>query len=90
MLQYFFEDMYTEEGERRDNAYLFEGGKIAQAGERYLAHMGKYRVINLTFKDAKQSDFELAYDAMCRQIANEYLRHKLILSDERLSEEKEE
>ncbi len=90
MLQYFFEDMYTEEGEKKDNAYLFEDKKIMQAGERYLAHMGQYPVINLTFKDAKQPDFELAYDAMRRQIANEYLRHKFILLDERLSEEKEE
>lgn len=82
--------MYTEEGEKKDNAYLFEDKKIMQAGERYLAHMGQYPVINLTFKDAKPPDFELAYDAMCRQIANEYLRHKFILSDEKLSEEKEE
>ena len=90
MLQYFFEDMYTEEGEKQDNAHLFENTRIMQAGEKYLAHMGKYPVINLTFKDAKQPDFELAYSAMKWQIAGEYQRHKFILQDERLAEEKEE
>lgn len=90
MLQYFFEDMYTEEGEKQDNVHLFENTRIMQAGEKYLAHMGKYPVINLTFKDAKQPDFELAYSAMKWQIAGEYQRHKFILQDERLAEEKEE
>ena len=90
MLQYYFEDMHTEDGKKRDNAYLFENKKIMQAGEQYLAHMGKYPVINLTFKDAKQPDFELAYDAIRRQVANEFLRHKFILQDDRLVEEKEE
>ena len=90
MLQYYFEDMHTEDGKKRDNASLFENKKILQAGEQYLAHMGKYPVINLTFKDAKQPDFELAYDAIRRQVANEFLRHKFILQDDRLVEEKEE
>lgn len=90
MLQYFFEDMYTEEGEKQDNVHLFENTRIMQAGEKYLAHMGKYPVINLTFKDTKQPDFELAYSAMKWQIAGEYQRHKFILQDERLAEEKEE
>lgn len=90
MLQYFFEDMYTEEGKKQDNTHLFENMRIMQAGEKYLAHMGKYPVINLTFKDAKQPDFELAYSAMKWQIAGEYQRHKFILQDERLAEEKEE
>lgn len=90
MLQYYFEDMHTEDGKKRDNASLFENKKIMQAGEQYLAHMGKYPVINLTFKDAKQPDFELAYDAIRRQVANEFLRHKFILQDDRLVEEKEE
>lgn len=90
MLQYFFENMYTEAGIKQDNAYLFEDKKIMRAGESYLAHMGKYPVIKLTFKDTKQPDFELAYCAIKRQIAGEYLRHKFILQDERLADEKEE
>ena len=89
MLQYFFEDMRTDEGEKKDNSYLFENMKIMQAGEQYLAHMGKYPVINLTLKDAKQPNFELAYEAIKWQIADEYARHAYILNDERLSDEKE-
>ena len=89
MLQYFFEDMRTYDGEKQDNAYLFENRKIMQAGEQYLAHMGKYPVINLTLKDAKQPNFELAYEAMKWQIADEYARHDFILKDVRLSDEKE-
>lgn len=90
MFQYFFEDMRTDDGEKIDNAYLFENMKIMDAGEEYLAHMGSYPVINLTLKDAKQPDFELAYAAIKRQIANEYFRHKYILQAESLSEKKEE
>ncbi len=90
MLQYFFEDMRTDDGEKKDNAYLFENMKIMDAGEKYLAHIGKYPVINLTLKDAKQPNFELAYAAIKRQIADEYFRHKYILQAECLSEKKEE
>ncbi len=89
MLQYFFEDMRTDDGEKQDNAYLFENMKIMQAGEQYLAHMGKYPVINLTLKDAKQPNFELAYEAIKWQIADEYARHAYILNDEKFSDEKE-
>lgn len=90
MFQHFFEDMRTDDGEKIDNAYLFENMKIMDAGEEYLAHMGSYPVINLTLKDAKQPDFDLAYAAIKRQIANEYFRHKYILQAESLSEKKEE
>lgn len=90
MLQYFFEDMRTDDGEKMDNEYLFEPMRIMEAGEEYLAHMGRYPVINLTLKDAKQPDFELAYAAIKRQIANEYFRHRYILQSESMSEKKEE
>lgn len=90
MFQYFFEDMRTDDGEKIDNSYLFENMKIMDAGEEYLAHMGSYPVINLTLKDAKQPDFELAYEAIKWQIADEYARHQYILSDERLLAEKDQ
>lgn len=88
MLQYFFEDMRTDDGEKMDNEYLFEPMRIMEAGEEYLAHMGRYPVINLTLKDAKQPDFELAYAAIKRQIANEYFRHRYILQSESMSEKR--
>ncbi len=89
MLQYFFEDMRTDDGTKKDNAYLFEHMKIMEAGEAYLAHMGNYPVINLTLKDAKQPDFTLAYEALKWQIADEYARHQYILQDERLAAERD-
>ena len=89
MLQYFFEDMRMEGGGKKDNAYLFEHMNIMEAGEAYLVHMGSYPVINLTLKDAKQPDFGLAYEAVKRQIADEYFRHRYILQAESLSEKKE-
>lgn len=52
MIRYFFEK--SEE----DNAYLFDGLKIAEAGEVYLAHQGQYPVICISLKDVEQSTFE--------------------------------
>ena len=89
MLQYFFEDARDEKGRKRGNSYLFEGLQIMEAGEQYVSHMGQYPVINLTLKGGKQPDFELAYSMLKRQIADEYMRHKFILMDERLAEQKE-
>lgn len=90
MLQFFFEDMRSDEGEKQDNTHLFKGLEIMKSGEQYLEHMGKHPVINFTLKDAKQPDFEMSYCAIKRQIADEFLRHKYILKDERLLDEKEE
>ena len=45
MLRYFFENGET------DNKELFRGLKIMDAGEEYLAHMGKYPVISPRTED---------------------------------------
>lgn len=89
MLQYFFEDARSYTGEKQDNAYLFEGLNIMQAGEEYLSHMGQYPVINLSLKGGKQPDFDMAYGMLKRQIAEEYVRHKFMLEDDRLADQKE-
>ena len=89
MLQYFFEDARNDEGEKQDNTYLFDGLRIMDEGETYLSHMGQYPVINLTLKGGKQPDFELAYTMLKRQIAYEYKRHRFILTNEGLAEDKE-
>ena len=41
MLQYFFEDIRNDKGEKLDNSYLFEGLKIMDMGETYRSHMGQ-------------------------------------------------
>ena len=90
MLKYFFEDERDElEGEKKDNSYLFDGLNIMECGEEYTSHMGQYPVINLSLKSAKQPTFEMAYEALRRQIAREYERHKFILKDKRLEDKKE-
>lgn len=85
MLRYFFEDERDEKGERQDNAYLFDGLAILQAGEKYLSHMGQYPVISLTLKSAKQPNFELAIWNLADEIIKEYERHAYILNGDTLS-----
>ena len=85
MLQYFFEDIRNDKGEKLDNSYLFEGLKIMDMGETYLSHMGQYPVINLTLKSGKQPTFPLALRALTEDIAYEYRRHFYICKEDCLS-----
>ena len=55
MIQRFFEK--TE----KSNAYLFEGLKINDAGEKYLKHQGQYPVITISLKDMDKSDYGSAF-----------------------------
>jgi hypothetical protein len=77
MLRYFFEDR------EEDNSGIFRDLQIWQQDKAYRDEQGKYPVVNLTFKDVKFADFELCYQKMIMQIANEYKRHDYLLeSDE--------
>lgn len=69
MLRYFFEQGKT------DNAELFRGLKIMDAGEEYLAHMGKYPVISISLKSMKQYSYELAYEMLTKAVEGEFTRH---------------
>ena len=89
MLRRFFEDERTLAGEKIDNRYLFDGLAIMDAGEKYLAHMGQYPVINLSLKSAKQVSFHLAYAMLRRSIASEFSRHQYVLAGEMAESEKE-
>lgn len=85
MLRYFFEDT----GSQEKNAYhasLFHGMKIIDAGSAYTGHMGKYPVINLSLKSAKQDTFGSAYYKIKEEIAEEFKRHDFILESNMLSE----
>ena len=84
MLKYFFEKPLDGQSRKQ----IFNGMKIMQAGERYTNEQEQYPVINLTLKSAKQPNWSLAYTWMKRSVAEEYDRHKYILSDTRLSEAK--
>lgn len=70
MLQYFFE--ISEE----INKEIFLDLKIARTGEQYMKYQGKYPIINLTLKGAKQANFEYAILSIKRAISSEFQRHR--------------
>lgn len=85
MLRTFFEQEMNGNGEIVDNSAYFEDTMIANEGEAYSKHMGKYPVITLSLKSAKQPDFEMAYQCMVQDIAYEYDRHSYVLCGNVLS-----
>ena len=90
ILQYYFEDRRDEfTGEKIDNSYLFEGLNIKVAGEKYTKDMGKYPVINLSLKSAKQGSLDLALQCIREEISNEFKRHEYIIESDLLKAEKE-
>ena len=85
MLRRFFEDAMTEQGEKIDHRYLFDGLAISKCGEEILAHQQRYPVIFMTLKSAKQDTYALAYMELKKRISEEYKRHKYILRGEILT-----
>lgn len=75
MLRYFFENG------RENNRELFADTKIMDAGEKYLAYMGKYPVISISLKSLKQPTFELAFEQLKRVLKREYDRHWWMLQN---------
>ena len=73
MLRYFFEMG------KADNAELFQGMKIMDAGEEYLAHMGKYPVISISLKSMKQPAYDDAFYCLQEELAREFKRHDELL-----------
>ena len=91
MIQYYFEDMRDEyTGEKKDNSYLFDNLNIMNEGEKYTCHMGKYPVINLSLKSAKQPNFEMAYESIIDEICNEYKRHYFLAKSDKLLKSEQE
>jgi len=81
MLKTFFEKEILTDGTAADNSMYFLGKKIMEAGEEYLEHMGKYPVIFLSLKSAKQPSYEMSYDSLIDEIRKEYDRHSYILKN---------
>lgn len=90
MIKTWFEQDTDREGIVTDNSHYFEGTKIMKAGEEYISHMGKYPVISMSMKSAKQPDFEMAYKCLIEQIAEEYKRHMYVLNSDCILEEDKE
>lgn len=85
MLRRFFEMELDEAGNPVDNRYIFQNMKITSCGEVYLSKQGKFPVINLSLKSAKQPDYEMAYESLIDEISREYGRHDYVLNAENLT-----
>lgn len=87
MIKTFFEQEIQSDGATRDNRFYFEGKKIQAAGEIYTSKIGKYPVISLSLKSAKQPNFHMAYESLVDEIIKEYVRHNYILNADFWTEE---
>ena len=86
MLRTFFELEYDFDGNVVDNSKYFEGKKIMDSSPEIFTKMGKYPVINLSLKSAKQSCFNNAALAIRDEIVQEFNRHSYLSISERLTE----
>lgn len=80
MLKTFFEISDT------DTSKYFEDKHIWNCGEEYRDEQGKYPVIFVTFKDIKFSTWEQTYTAIREIIANEFLRHEVLLTSDKCNQ----
>lgn len=86
MVRTFFEKELDSRGNTSDNSSCFQGKKILLASEKYALFMGRFPVISLSLKSAKQKDFSTAYDCLVQQIAKEYERHRYVLESDAILE----
>ena len=87
MLRTFFELEYDYNGNVIDKRRYFEGKKIMDAGDKILSMMGKYPVIKLSLKSAKQPDFRSAALQLRDEIISEFNRHIYVKDSDALTEE---
>ena len=90
MLRTFFELEYDYSGNVIDKKRYFEGKRIMGAPDKILSMMGKYPVIKLSLKSAKQPGFMAAFKKLRDEIVGEFRRHAYLWqSDKLLKEERE-
>ena len=87
MLRTFFELEYDCDGNVIDKTRYFEGKKIMNAPDKILSMMGKYPVIRLSLKSAKQNDYFTAFQKLRDEIIDEYKRHSYLWKKDGLSQE---
>ena len=87
MLRTFFELEYDYNGNVTDKRRYFEGKKIMNAGDKILSMMGKYPVIKLSLKSAKQRDYLTSFKKLREDIINEYKRHSYLWENNILPED---
>ena len=90
MIRTFFELEYDFDGNVIEKNRYFEGKKIMQCENPILSKMGKYPVIKLSLKSAKQPDFNTSFLKLREEIVNEFRRHKYLLDSDSLTIEDKE
>ena len=86
MLRTFFEEEIGPDGKPVDNRRYFEEMKIMDCGEEVLSRMGKFPVIKLSLKSAKQPDFYTAFSKIREDIIFEFSRHIYLINSEKLDQ----
>ncbi len=84
MLKCFFEipECRIYENEDNDYSYLFKGLDISKEEDIVKEHMGKYPVIDLSFKKIKANNWEDASYLFKEEISREYNRHRYLLESD--------
>ncbi len=92
MLKYFFEipKCRQHDFEDEDMSYLFEGLYITKQGDKYMSELGKYPLVYLTLKNAKQDNWNETYENIKRIIAKEFERHSYLLKSDVLTDEQKD
>ena len=85
MLRTFFELEYDYDGNVIDKKRYFEGKKIMNADDKILSMMGKYPIIKLSLKSAKQLSFKAAAIQLRDEIVSEFDRHNYLKDSDQLS-----
>ena len=85
-LRTFFELEYDRNGNVVDNSRYFEGMRIMDASDKILSMMGKYPVIKLSLKSAKQNNYLTAFKKLRDEIIDEYSRHSYLWENDNLPE----
>lgn len=80
MLDYFFNIAHATEGEQ-----LFSGLIVDKAGESYMRHQGKYPVIFLSLRTAKQSTMENMVLRLAQIMSVLYQKYAYLLESDKLN-----
>lgn len=85
MLRTFFEKEYDSNGNVIDKRRYFEGKKIMSASQEILSMMGRYPVIKLSLKAAKQPRYKSAILQLRDEIVSEFNRHIYVMDSDKLT-----
>ena len=86
MLHYFFADTVY----KKSTKGLFNGLKISEAGEQYMAHQGQYPVVFLSFKRIKSENLQEMINDLNGLMEDLYQPYSYLLTSPHLTENQKE